>query len=250
MATSETTSREEPAKSVKPSAAKKASPKPSVRRTDDDEDELPSVIGGRYLAAAIIIGLTVVIPNSPLGNILEPRDPPGTDTNAWQVGQKSELILTLVTADANALTCASPQAFEGKHCAFKTESEPWPHEAGAPMDDNKANTIQPYRTWLDNKLVLVSGVWAQPSLAMRVHDEPPGNLAPDKLARFTAKCKVHWAGKMDKPVLRWAPGQSWGTEQPTMVAVADECKVIDEPSRNCPEGPVCALMGLFSKYKQ
>ncbi|HEY4104864.1 MAG TPA: hypothetical protein VGM44_13280 [Polyangiaceae bacterium] len=250
MATSESTSREEPAKSVKPSASKKPSPRANLRRTDDDDDELPAVIGGRYLAAAIIIGLTVVIPNSPLGNILEPRDPPGADTSTWVTGQKSDLILTLVTADANALTCASPQAFEGKHCAFKTESEPWPRDPGAPMDDNKANTIQPYRTWLDNKLVLVSGVWAQPSLAMRVHNEPPGNLAPDKLARFTAQCKVHWAGKMDKPVLRWAPGQSWGTEQPTMVAVADECKVIDEPSRDCPEGPICALMNLFSKSKQ
>jgi hypothetical protein len=237
----------EAAKSAKPTGAQRpAGARPATVRRPVDDDEPTPVIGGRFLGAAVILGLTVLIPAwLPLGNLFEPSDPPGTDTNAWQTGQKSKLILTLVTADANALTCASPQSFEGKHCAFKTESDPWPRDPGAPMDDNKANTIQPYRTWLDNKLVLVSGVWAEPSLAMRVHREPPGNLSPDKLARFTAQCQVHFAGKMDKPVLRWAPGQSWGNEQPTMVAVADECHVIDEPSRDCPEGPICALMNLF-----
>jgi hypothetical protein len=250
MATSDSQGTDE--KPVAAKAGKSSSaPKPanrSVRRSDDDEPTL--VIGGRYLGAALILGLTVLIPASPLGNVLEPTDPPGADVSTWQPGQKSKLILTVVTADANALTCASPQAFEGKHCAFKTESEPWPRDPQAPMDDNKASTIQPYRTWLDNKLVLVSGVWAQPSLAMRVHNEPPGNLAPDKLARFTAQCDVHWAGKMDKPVLRWAPGQSWNNEQATMVAVADECHVIDEPSGDCPDGMICALMRAFSKRPQ
>jgi hypothetical protein len=217
----------------------------TVRRSD--EEEPTPIIGGRFLSAAVILGLTVLVPSSPLGNLFEPSDPPGTDTNAWQVGHKSSLILTVVTADASALTCASPQSFEDKHCAFKSESEAWPRDPRAPVDDNKENIIQPYRTWLDNKLILVSGVWAQPSLAMRVHNEPPGNLSPDRLARFTAECQVHFAGKMDKPSLRWAPGQSWGTEQPTMVAVADECHVIDEPSRDCPEGPICALMNLFHR---
>lgn len=228
-------------------AQKPAGARPAVRRTD--EEEPTPVIGGRFLSAAVILGLMVLIPASPIGNMLEPGDPPGTDTSNWKEGGKGKVILTVVTADAPALTCASPQAFEGKHCAYKTESEAWPRDPGAPLDDNKANTIQPYRTWLDNKLVLVSGVWAQPSLAMRVHREPPGNLSPDKLARFTAECQVHFAGKMEKPVLRWSPGQSWATEQPTMVAVADECHVIDEPSLDCPEGPICALMRAFSKRK-
>jgi hypothetical protein len=209
------------------------------------EDEPTPVIGGRFLGAAAILGLTVLIPSSPLGGLFEPSDPPGTDTNAWQTGQKSSLILTVTTADEAALTCGSTESFEGRHCAYKTENELWPRDPQAPLDDNKANIIQPYRTWLDNKLILVSGVWAQPSLAMRVHREPPGNLSPDRLARFTAECKVHFGGRMEKPDLRWSPGQSWVMEQPTMVAIADECKVIDEPSRDCPEGPICALMNLF-----
>ncbi|HEX7451646.1 MAG TPA: hypothetical protein VF294_05150 [Polyangiaceae bacterium] len=208
-------------------------------------DELPQAIGGRFLVAALILAALTVIPMSALGNLFEPPDPPPTDTASWQTGAKSTIRLTLVTADAASLTCASSQSFENRHCAFKTENEAWPREAQAPLDDNKANIIQPYRTWLDNKLILVAGVWAQPSLAMRVHNEPPGNLAPDKLARFVAECKVHFGGSMEKPMLRWQPGQSWGSEQATMVAIVDSCQVIDEPSPDCPSGLVCSIMKLF-----
>jgi hypothetical protein len=208
-------------------------------------EELPQVIGGRFLVAALILGALTVIPMSTLGNVFEPAEPPPTDTSAWQTGQKATIRLTVVTADAPALTCASTQTFEGRHCAYKSQSEPWPRDPKEPLDDNKANIIQPYRTWLDNKLILVAGVWAQPSLAMRVHNEPVGNLPPDKLARFVTECKVHFAGPMEKPELRWQPGQSWGTEQATQVAIVDSCQVIDEPSADCPSGLICALMNAF-----
>jgi len=245
MATTESSKPEvkRPASASDKPAQKPAGARPATARRIIDEE--PIVISGRFLAAALILGVLVFIPHSSIGNWIEPGDPPGTDTSTWQPGKKSSVILTLVTADANSLTCASTQTFEGRHCSFKSESEPWPRDPQAPFDDNKANIIQPYRTWLDNKLILVAGVWAQPSLAMRIHREPPANLPPDKLARFTAECKVHFTTAMEKPVLRWQPGQSWGTEQPTMVAIADECQVIEEPSRDCPEGPICALMHLF-----
>lgn len=217
-------------------------PKAVTRRVD--EDEPTPVIGGRFLLAALIIGALTVIPLSALGNLFEPAEPPPTDTNAWQPGATATIRLTVVTADAASLTCASTQSFEGKHCAYKSESEVWPREPGAPLDDNKANVIQPYRTWLDNKLILVSGVWSHPSVAMRLHKEPPGNLPTDKLARFVVECKVHFPGKMDKPVLRWQPGQSWNTEQATMVAISDDCREIEEPSAACPSGPICALMNI------
>ncbi|MEO7032676.1 MAG: hypothetical protein ABI548_02510 [Polyangiaceae bacterium] len=233
----------------KPAAAQGAPSKPtaatrSVSRKPTDDD-LPQVIGGRFLAAAAILGAMVVIPMSALGNYFEPAEPPGANTANWHAGAKDTIRLTLVTADAASLTCASAQSFEGKHCAFKSENEAWPREANAPLDDNKANIIQPYRTWKDNQLILVSGVWASPSLAMRVHSEPPGNLAPDKLARFVAECKVHFAGEMEKPMMRWQPGQSWGSDKSTMVAIADSCQVIEEPSPDCPSGLICAFFHLL-----
>jgi len=216
----------------------------TVARRAANED-LPQVIGGRFLVAAIMMGAMIVIPMSALGNYFEPAEPAGSNTANWKTGAKDTIRLTLVTADAASLTCASTQTFEGRHCAYKTESEPWPREPNAPIDDNKANIIQPYRTWKDNQLILVSGVWASPSLAMRVHNEPQGNLPPDKLARFVAECKVHFAGEMEKPTMRWQPGQSWGTDKATMVAIADSCQVIEEPSPDCPSGLICAFFHLL-----
>jgi len=238
MATSDSNKPEEKRAASEPAPVKK------VRRPVVEEEPTP-VVGGRFLVAALIIGALTVIPMSALGNLFEPAEPPPTDTGSWQTGAKATIRLTVVTADANALTCASTQEFEGRHCAMKSETEVWPRDPAAPVDDNKANIIQPYRTWLDNKLIMVSGVWSHPSVAYRLHQEPPGNVQFDKLARFVIECQAHFPGQMEKPVLRWQPGQSWGTEQPTMVAVTDSCKVIEEPSAACPSGPICALMNAF-----
>lgn len=244
MATSESTEPEEKRTAAGPNPAKKPAGTRTVTRRVDEEEPTP-VIGGRFLTAALIIGALVVIPMSALGNLFEPAEPPPTDTSTWVPGAKATVRLTVVTADAASLTCASPETFEGRHCAYKTESEIWPRDPQAPLDDNKATIIQPYRTWLDNKLILVSGVWSHPAVVMRLHREPPSNLPSDKLARFVIECKVHFAGKMEKPALRWQPTQNWGTEQATPVAISDDCKEIEEPSQACPSGPVCAIMNLF-----
>lgn len=239
MATSESNKPE-----VKGAASGPAPAKKVTRRVVAEEEPTP-VVGGRFLIAAMIIGALTVIPMSALGNLFEPAEPPPSDVASWQPGAKATIRLTVVTADAGSLTCASTQEFEGRHCAMKSETEIWPRDPGAPVDDNKANIIQPYRTWLDNKLIMVSGVWSHPSVAYRLHQEPPGNLSPDKLARFVVECQAHFAGNMEKPVLRWQPGQSWGTESATPVAITDSCKVIEEPSAACPSGPICALMNAF-----
>src|SRR4051812_23934218 len=239
MATSETKEPE-----VKGSASEPAPPKKVTRRAVVEDEPTP-VVGGRFLVAALIIGALTVIPMSALGNLFEPAEPPPTDTSAWQAGSKGTIRLTVVTADAAALTCASTQEFEGRHCAMKSENEVWPRDPAAPLDDNKANIIQPYRTWLDNKLIMVSGVWSHPSVAYRLHQEPPGNLPTDKLARFVVECQAHFPGQMEKPVLRWQPGQPWGTGAATMVAIPAGCKVIEDPSADCPWGPFCALFTAF-----
>src|SRR5205085_686683 len=106
----------------------------------------------------------------------------------WAPGKTSDVYITLVTADYGLLSCASTQSFDGRHCSFKAENEPWPREAGAPLDDNKANVIQPYRTWNDNQLLLVAGLWSHPELASRLHREPSANIPSEKLARFVTQC--------------------------------------------------------------
>jgi len=230
--------------STKPAAAQpRRKVKPKGYRPPIVE-ETP-VIGGRFLIAAAIIGGLTLLPLSCLGQQLEPKDPPPSPVAEWKVGAKSTLRITLVTADYNGLACAFDKEFEGKHCVNKSETEVWPRDPNAPLDDNKANIIQPYRTWNDNKLVLVAGLWATPALATRLHIEPPGNLLPEKLARFVTQCKVHFAGEMEKPKLKWGASSGWNADPgQTMVQVAvpDSCELIPEPSEPCPGGVICALL--------
>ncbi|HEY2405907.1 MAG TPA: hypothetical protein VGI10_07890 [Polyangiaceae bacterium] len=240
MATSKGTDSERADDNDERESERPASNKPRRKRVDPELEPIP-VISGRYMTAAVILGAATLIPSTNLGNLLEPPDPPGSDVANWVPGKTGTIRLTVVTADEASLTCASPQSFEGKHCAYKSESEPWPRDPNQPLDDNKVDIIQPYRTWLDNKLILVSDVWAQPELALRVHREPAAGMQADKLARFVTECKVKFVGRMDKPDLRWQPGQAWGVEQQTIVAAATECKIIDEPSGECPAGPICVL---------
>jgi hypothetical protein len=223
-----------------PAATKKKRPK----RRPEPQEEVP-VIGGRFLTAAGIILATTFIPLSPIGATLEPKEPPRTDISKWKTGARATVRITLVTADYNGLACAADKDFEGRHCANKSEKEPWPRDPNAPLDDNKQLIIQPYRTWLDNRLILVAGMWATPALAMRLHNEPPGNLLPEKLARFVSECEVRFVGEFDKPKLRWGSGSGWNADPNTPkvpVAIAESCQIIPEPSEPCPEGLICAIL--------
>jgi len=203
-------------------------PRPKNRRPYVEDEETP-VIGGRFLLAAGIIAVGTILPMSKLGEVLEPRGPEPTDVESWQAGATSVVRITLVTADYNLLACASEQSFEGVHCAFKSPTEPWPRDANRPHDDNKKDIVQPYRTWFDNKLVFVAGLWSQPEVAYRLHREPSQGILPDKLARFAVECKVKFVGRFDAVKIRWNPQQSWGDpDAPAWVAVAQDCKQIDE----------------------
>jgi hypothetical protein len=229
---------------AKAAAAPAVKPKAKAKTKKPVAEETP-VIGGRFLMAAAIVGALTILPMSPIGSTLEPKDPPRSAVEQWKVGGKTTLRITVVTADYGTLACAADKEFEGKHCVNKSENEAWPRDPSAPLDDNKANIIQPYRTWNDNKLVLVAGMWATPAVALRLHIEPPGNLLPEKLARFVTECQVRIVGELEKPKLRWGAGSSWAADPNTptvQVAVPDSCKVIPEPSEPCPGGPICALL--------
>jgi hypothetical protein len=234
---------EKPAASAQPSTP--AKPKPKAKGKKPPVVEETPVIGGRFLTAAAIIGGLTILPLSCLGGQLEPKEPPKSEVSQWKVGGKSTLRITLVTADYAGLACAADKEFEGKHCGHKSETESWPRDPNAPLDDNKANIIQPYRTWNDNRLVMVAGLWATPALATRLHIEPPGNLLPEKLARFVTECQVRFVGELEKPKLKWGPSSSWNADPNTakvMVAVPESCKLIPEPSEPCPGGAICALL--------
>jgi hypothetical protein len=234
-----------PAGSGAPSPKKKTTAKARAKGWTPPVIEETPIIGGRFLIAAAIIGGATLLPMSCLGQKLEPKDPPASKVDEWKVGGKSTLRITLVTADYAGLACSYEKEFAGKHCGNKTDAEAWPRDPNAPLEDNKANVIQPYRTWNDNRLVMVAGLWATPALATRLHIEPPGNLLPEKLARFVTQCQVHFVGDMERPKLKWGPSSTWNPDPNSdhvMVAVPDHCDLIPEPSEPCPGGIICALL--------
>jgi hypothetical protein len=199
----------------------------AARKRRRVQEEPTPVISGRFLTASVLVlGLTV-IPMSNIGQLIEPKDPTIPKPNTWTVGSKASIAITLITADYNKLFCASDKEYQGYHCANKTENELWPRDPSKPLDDNKASVIQPYRTWLDNQLVLVAGLWAQPAVATRLHREPAGGIEEDKLARFVVECQVTFIGKMDGVKLRWGPGNWTNPDMNPMLAKPESCKLIE-----------------------
>jgi hypothetical protein len=183
------------------------------------------VFGGRlFIGIAMLVtmgviswqGLNVVIDRT-----LHPKTP--KPVAAWKVGEEADVELTLITPDAKRLQCAHDATLEGVHCGYTANKRPYRRTPNAPLDDNDEAIIQPYRTADTNSLVLVSGLWAQPELALRLHREPPVTGDIDKNLRFVAYCRVRFVGELEKPSLRWDTNAKWGEEPKAMVAKALRC---------------------------
>jgi len=183
------------------------------------------LIGGRLLlGVGLLIGIAIVAPqgmNAWLDRQIHPATP--KPTVSWTVGSEANVELTLITADSRRLHCAHDETVDGAHCGFTANKKPWPKTPGAVIDDNDENVIQPYRTADTNALILVSGVWAQPELAMRVHREPPFHYDADKQLRFVAYCRVRFIGEMKGAALRWETGGKWHDDQSAFVAKPLHC---------------------------
>jgi hypothetical protein len=193
------------------------------------EDE--GVFSGRLVIAATLGVAMVVIPVSPLGKLITKEAPKTASRTSWKVGDNPELHLTVVTADFKKLGCADERvAPGGAHCEFKSDRVPFPNQPGSPQDDNKKNILQPYRT-TDQALVYLSGFWAQPEIATRLHDEPAAGVPETKLARFLVTCRVKFTAEWNNPKLRWGPSEKFSSPT-TQEGQPETVAMVGEPS-NC-----------------
>lgn len=185
----------------------------------------PELLGGRLLiGVAMLVAMGIISWqgfNVIIDRALHPKAPKPVVT--WEVGKEADLELTLITPDAQRLQCAHDTAFEGVHCGYTANKRPWRRTPKAPLDDNDEDIIQPYRTADTNALVLVSGLWAQPELALRLHREPPNVADVDKNLRFVAYCHVRFIGELEKVSLRWDTRAKWGEEAKAIVAKPTHC---------------------------
>lgn len=176
------------------------------------------------LGIAMLAGIAVVANNWLNQGIERTLDPPqAKPVVQWVVGQEADLEITLITADMARLSCASDTVVEGAHCAFDGNKRRWPRAPDAPLDDNNADVIQPYRTADTNQLVFVAGIWAQPELAMRVHREPPDSVPTDKLLRFVAYCRARFVGELKQAGTRWDNTAAWQGDSTALVAKPLSC---------------------------
>ena len=185
----------------------------------------PEVFGGRlFIGIAMLVGMGIISwqgLNVVIDRTLHPKEP--KPVAAWKVGEEADVELTVITPDAKRLQCAHDTTLEGVHCGYSAAKRPFRRAPNAPFDDNDEAVIQPYRTADTNALVLVSGLWAQPELALRLHREPPVMGDVDKNLRFVAYCRVRFVGELEKVALRWDTNAKWGEEPKAMVGKALRC---------------------------
>ena len=204
-----------------------------------------TALGGRLFIAVGIVAFMALLTFGPLTTPIVAKvqkainwqeDKP-VDMTVWKAGQPEEIEITLVTADYEKLACAYDKQVGDAHCEYKTEHELWPRDPSAPVDDNKKNVIQPYSAVPDNAFILLSGLWAQPEVAMRLHAEPPANVETKRLARFIAHCRVRPVERVDGVKIRWNKTDDWavGTlrladnrQVTPWVAVVEHCSVENE----------------------
>lgn len=218
-------SSEDPARKRKKKTTKADSARRRARRPDPD-DEAPPVLSGRLMIATVMLAAMAMIPFMGIGKALERDKNVPSDTGEWKVGGTAKIHVTLVTADYNKLNCYSDKVFEGKHCQYQTETQAFRPTPNAPIDDNKKELIQPYRTHGTNKLIFIAGLWATPALSTRLHFETPRGVAENKLARFVAECDVHFVGQMKNPGIRWSPSGKWIHEGDPLVAIPKSCSIL------------------------
>jgi len=163
--------------------------------------------------------------NVTLDRWLSPPVEVGPNPAQWTAGSVHPVEITLITGDRDRLACADDREFEGRHCEYTASKMRKPRPSDAPLDDNRVNIIQPYRTAIGNHLVFIAGVWNTPAVAVRHHQEPPQGKADKELKRFATTCQLRFLGSMEDVWARWGPATKWYKEKHAPVAVAESCEI-------------------------
>jgi hypothetical protein len=167
-----------------------------------------------------IVYLVMTTGESARQSVKQPDLTPKTITK----GQVIDAGITLVTADAYGLSCASDTKIEGYHCGFKLAGTPWKSDDASA--DKPENIIAPYMT-VDNVLFMIPGLFTQPVLKKRLADEPPSKFTREQLEerRFTVTCKLKAVEQMKHFKVRWGSTQPFGDRDEAWLGTVTDCKL-------------------------
>ena len=119
--------------------------------------------------------------------------------DGWYKGGTRSIEVTLIREDVQNLACASDATFEGMHCAFRANQQPFDAKG---TEDRLV--LRPYYT-VDQVLFLGAGLWSSLGTV--------GSLPKE---RFSVVCNYHMVGSLKSVSLRWQPT---GTFAPAKDAV-------------------------------
>ncbi len=133
-------------------------------------------------------------------------------------GPGSDTAINLVTTDKDDLACASEKSFGRYRCEFRAPGVPWP-DPPAPAD-----RLAGYYT-MDQKLVVIAGLFEQPTLAARYAQEAQGKLPRDQRPRFSANCQLKTIDHLHDFQTRWVKSGDWNHQDDAPVAVPSDCHI-------------------------
>lgn len=171
---------------------------------------------------AIVIGLlganvlVLMRPGSP-----PPRRTPRPPT--YSIGQDLDVAITLVTTDVVAISCASGEEVDGRHCAFESSNPEtkWSKAVSKELPTEE-RILVPYKT-TDDVMFLIPGLFDQPALVERLKVDPP--VFGVEHVRFNAHCKMKIVGKVGKLDVRWSPNGKWHPATNVFVGTVADCKL-------------------------
>jgi hypothetical protein len=129
-------------------------------------------------------------------------------TEGWRKGGTHLVEITLVREDVNNLACASDVTFEGLHCGYRADRQPFEDS------EEESRVLRPYST-TSHQLLMGAGLWSSLGLSVQLPSQ-----------RFTVVCNYHLVGAVKSASLRWSPnGRFEPLERSLSVGSLSDCSI-------------------------
>jgi hypothetical protein len=132
----------------------------------------------------------------------------------FHLGAVTEVVITLVSSDANDLACSLPRRPWGFAC----------REGVEPAPARAESTLTPCVT-VERRDLLVPGLFADPTIAARVAADEAASLPREARQRFLARCRVRVLERVSDVRTRFLAGEALSPPRPAWLVWPLACTV-------------------------